>query len=85
MQPLGYIELDLPEAPEKAPRPPAQSVDPYSRYGPKAEINHIFRSPEKQPPQELSLVFLGLVLFPLFGFLAGVQNDSSSLRSCISE
>lgn len=79
LQPLGYIELDLPDAPEKAPRPPPQPVDQYSRYGPKAEISHIFRSPEKQPPQELSVAFLGLVLFPFFGFLAGVLlNDFSS-------
>jgi oligosaccharyltransferase complex subunit delta (ribophorin II) len=54
---LGHVELDLPEAPEKAARPPLPPVDPYSRYGPKAEINHIFRAPEKRPPQKLSLVF----------------------------
>lgn len=73
MQPLGSVELDLPEAPEKAARPPTQPVDMYSRYGPKAEISHIFRSPETRPPQELSLAFLGLVVLPLVGFLVGVS------------
>nr|KJB09979.1 hypothetical protein B456_001G179000 [Gossypium raimondii] len=73
---IGHIELDLPEAPEKAPRPPPQPVDPYSRYGPKAEITHIFRAPEKRPPQELSLAFLGLTILPLLGFLIGVTITS---------
>ncbi|KAL8530255.1 hypothetical protein ACS0TY_007342 [Phlomoides rotata] len=81
LQPLGYVELDLPDAPEKAPRPPPLPVDPYSRYGPKAEITHIFRSPEKQPPQELSLAFLGLVLFPFFGFLAGLVYLRANLKN----
>jgi oligosaccharyltransferase complex subunit delta (ribophorin II) len=73
LQDVGYVELDLPEAPEKAPRPPLQPVDPYSRYGPKAEITHIFRAPEKRPPKELSLAFLGLTLLPFIGFLIGVS------------
>lgn len=70
---LGHVELDLPEAPEKATRPPSPPVDPYSRYGPKAEIAHIFRAPEKRPPLNLSLVFLGLSLLPFIGFLVGVS------------
>lgn len=74
LQDIGYIELDLPEPPEKAPRPPAQPVDPYSRYGPKEEITHIFRAPEKLPPKELSLVFLGLTVLPFIGFLIGVSH-----------
>lgn len=82
MQPLGYLELDLPDAPEKAARPPPRPVDPYSRYGPKAEITHIFRSPEKRPPRELSLAFLGLVLLPFVGFLAGVSCISRLLPCC---
>lgn len=69
---IGQIELDLPEAPEKAPRPPLQPVDPYSRYGPKAEISHIFRAPDKRPPKELSLAFLGLTFVPLVGFFIGL-------------
>ncbi|EXB88375.1 Dolichyl-diphosphooligosaccharide--protein glycosyltransferase subunit 2 [Morus notabilis] len=69
---IGQIELDLPEAPEKAPRPPLQPVDPYSRYGPKAEISHIFRAPDKRPPKELSLAFLGLTFVPLLGFFIGL-------------
>jgi oligosaccharyltransferase complex subunit delta (ribophorin II) len=68
------LELDLPEAPEKAPRPPAQAVDPFSKFGPKAEISHIFRAPEKRPPKELSLAFTGLTLLPFIGFLIGVSK-----------
>lgn len=69
---LGSIELDLPEAPEKAAKAPAQPVDPLSRFGPKEEISHIFRAPEKRPPQELSLGFMGLTLLPLLAFLIGL-------------
>ena len=70
---IGHIELDLPERPEKAPRPPLQPTDPYSRYGPKAEISHIFRVPEKLPAKQLSLVFLGLIVLPFIAFLIGVS------------
>ncbi|KAL5155194.1 Dolichyl-diphosphooligosaccharide--protein glycosyltransferase subunit 2 [Glycine soja] len=71
---LGQVDLDLPEAPEKAARLPPLPVDPYSRYGPKAEIAHLFRAPEKRPPQELSLTFLGLTLLPFIGFLVGSSD-----------
>ncbi|XP_047316031.1 dolichyl-diphosphooligosaccharide--protein glycosyltransferase subunit 2-like [Impatiens glandulifera] len=81
LQDLGYIDLDLPEAPEKATRPPSQPVDPLSRYGPKAEITHIFRTPDKRPPQELSLAFLGLVVLPLIGFLVGILCLGANLKS----
>ncbi|CAA0832185.1 Dolichyl-diphosphooligosaccharide--protein glycosyltransferase subunit 2 [Striga hermonthica] len=81
LQALGHVQLDLPEAPEKAPKPPAQPVDPYSRYGPKAEIAHIFRAPEKRPPTELSLAFLGFVLLPFFGFLAGLVYLRANLKN----
>lgn len=77
---IGSLELDLPERPEKAPLPPPQPVEPYSRYGPKTEINHIFRAPEKRPPKELSLAFLGLTLLPLIGFLIGVSVRFNSHR-----
>ena len=70
---LGHVELDLPEAPEKAARPPPPPVDPYSRYGPKAEITHLFRAAEKRPPLNLSLAFLGLTLLPFIGLLVGVS------------
>lgn len=76
LQPIGYIELDLPKAPKKATRPPPQAVDPYLRYGPKAEIAHIFRVPEKRPPQEVSFAFLGLVFVPFLAFLVGVSPSS---------
>lgn len=70
---IGHIELDLPEAPEKAARPPLQPVDSYLKFGPKAEISHIFRAPDKLPPKELSLAFLGLTIVPFIGFLVGVS------------
>ncbi|CAI9776671.1 unnamed protein product [Fraxinus pennsylvanica] len=81
LRPLGHVELDLPDAPEKAARPPPQPVDSYSRYGPKTEIAHIFRAPEKRPPRELSLAFLGLVLLPFFGFLAGLLYLRVNLKN----
>ncbi|KAL2470549.1 Dolichyl-diphosphooligosaccharide--protein glycosyltransferase subunit 2 [Abeliophyllum distichum] len=81
LRPLGHVELDLPDAPEKATRPPPQPIDPYSRYGPKAEITHIFRAPEKRPPRELSLAFSGLVLLPFFGFLAGLLRLRANLKN----
>ncbi|XVF81008.1 hypothetical protein PTKIN_Ptkin15bG0121900 [Pterospermum kingtungense] len=81
LQALGHIELDLPEAPEKAPRPPPQPVDPHSRYGPKAEITHIFRAPEKRPPKELSLAFLGVTFLPLLGFLIGLLRLGVNMKN----
>ncbi|GMJ09062.1 HAPLESS 6, RIBOPHORIN II [Hibiscus trionum] len=78
---IGHIELDLPEPPEKAPRPPPQPVDPYSRYGPKAEITHIFRAPEKRPKEELSFAFLGLTFLPLLGFLIGLSRVGVNLKN----
>ncbi|KAE8662521.1 Dolichyl-diphosphooligosaccharide--protein glycosyltransferase subunit 2 [Hibiscus syriacus] len=78
---IGYIELDLPQAPEKATRPPLQAIDPYTRYGPKAEITHIFRAPEKRPPQELSLAFLGLTILPLLGFFIGLLRLGVNMKN----
>ncbi|EFH46163.1 ribophorin II family protein [Arabidopsis lyrata subsp. lyrata] len=78
---IGHIELDLPERPEKAPRPPQQSTEPYSRYGPKAEISHIFRIPEKLPAKQLSLVFLGVIVLPFIGFLIGLTRLGVNIKS----
>ncbi|KAK9757744.1 hypothetical protein RND81_01G183400 [Saponaria officinalis] len=78
---LGYIDLDLPEAPEKASRPPLQPVDPLSRFGPQAEITLIFRSPEKRPPKELSLAFFGLTFVPLAGFFVGLLRLGVNLKN----
>ncbi|XP_010934313.2 dolichyl-diphosphooligosaccharide--protein glycosyltransferase subunit 2 [Elaeis guineensis] len=77
---LGHIELDLPEPPEKAAHPPPQPVDPYLRFGPKQEISHIFRAPEKRPPKELSLAFLALTLLPFVGFLIGLMRLGVNLK-----
>lgn len=78
---LGSIELDLPEPPEKATRPPPQPIDSTSRFGPKAEISHIFRAPEKRPPKGLSLIFLALVLLPFIGFLVGLLRLQVNLKN----
>ncbi|XP_058094586.1 dolichyl-diphosphooligosaccharide--protein glycosyltransferase subunit 2 [Magnolia sinica] len=78
---LGHVELDLPEPPEKATRPPLQPVDPYSRFVPKPEISHIFRAPEKLPPQELSFTFLALSLLPFIGFLIGLIRLGVNLKN----
>ncbi|KAL3332079.1 hypothetical protein AABB24_032607 [Solanum stoloniferum] len=78
---LGSIELDLPEPPEKAARPPPQPIDSTSRFGPKAEISHIFRAPEKRPPKGLSLIFLALVLLPFIGFLVGLLGLQVNLKN----
>jgi oligosaccharyltransferase complex subunit delta (ribophorin II) len=79
---LGHLELDLPEPSEKAPRPPAQAVDPLAKFAPQKEISHIFRVPEKRPPKEVSLAFTGLTLLPFIGFLIGVSQQF--LLQCIS-
>ncbi|KAG2249093.1 hypothetical protein Bca52824_088721 [Brassica carinata] len=78
---IGHIELDLPERPEKAARPPLQLTDPYSRYVPKAEISHIFRVPEKLPAKQISLVFLGLIVLPFIGFLIGLTRLGVNIKS----
>ncbi|VAH67493.1 unnamed protein product [Triticum turgidum subsp. durum] len=78
---LGQLELDLPEAPEKAPRPPAQAVDPLAKFRPQKEIEHIFRVPEKRPPQEVSLAFTGLTLLPFIGFLIGLMRLGVNLKN----
>ncbi|KAK7396442.1 hypothetical protein VNO78_17454 [Psophocarpus tetragonolobus] len=81
LQPLGQVDLDLPEAPEKAARLPPLPVDPYSRYEAKAEIAHLFRAPEKRPPQELSLTFLSLTILPFIGFLVGLLRLGVNLKN----
>ncbi|CAA7403243.1 unnamed protein product [Spirodela intermedia] len=78
---IGHLELDLPEAPEKAARPPPQPVDAYLRFGPKAEISHIFRAPEKRPPKELSVAFLVLTLLPLLVFIVGLLRLGVNLKN----
>ncbi|URE45251.1 Oligosaccharyltransferase subunit Ribophorin II [Musa troglodytarum] len=77
---IGHIDLDLPGSPEKAACSPPQPIDPYSRYAPKQEISHIFRAPEKRPPQELSFAFLVLTFLPLVGFLIGLLHLGVNLK-----
>ncbi|XP_051227710.1 dolichyl-diphosphooligosaccharide--protein glycosyltransferase subunit 2 [Lolium perenne] len=78
---LGRLELDLPEPSEKAPRPPAQAVDPLAKFAPQKEISHIFRVPEKRPPKEVSLAFTGLTLLPFIGFLIGLMRLGVNLKN----
>uniref|UniRef100_A0ACD5XBZ4 Uncharacterized protein n=1 Tax=Avena sativa TaxID=4498 RepID=A0ACD5XBZ4_AVESA len=78
---LGHLELDLPEAPEKAPRPPAQAVDPLAKFRPQKEISHIFRAPEKRPPKEVSLAFTGVTLLPFIGFLIGLLRLGVNMKN----
>ncbi|KAJ6412162.1 hypothetical protein OIU84_005257 [Salix udensis] len=78
---IGHVDLDLPAPPEKAPQPPAQPLDPNLIYGPKAEIAHIFRAPEKLPPKKLSLTFSGLTLLPFLGFLVGLLRLGVNLKN----
>ncbi|KAL5994829.1 Glutamine--fructose-6-phosphate aminotransferase [isomerizing] 2 [Asimina triloba] len=80
-QALGHVELDLPEAPEKAAHPPPQIIDRYARFGPKQEISHIFRAPEKRPPRELSLAFMGLTFIPFIGFVVGLIRLGVNLKN----
>ncbi|CAA6666451.1 unnamed protein product [Spirodela intermedia] len=82
----GRYEIELTVAtpargPEKAARPPPQPVDAYLRFGPKAEISHIFRAPEKRPPKELSVAFLVLTLLPLLVFIVGLLRLGVNLKN----
>ncbi|KAJ0970463.1 hypothetical protein J5N97_023340 [Dioscorea zingiberensis] len=78
---LGHVDLDLPEPPEKAPRPPAQPADPLLKFGPKQEISHIFRAPEKRPPKELSIAFLALTILPLLAFIIALIRLGVNLKN----
>ncbi|CAI9288440.1 unnamed protein product [Lactuca saligna] len=80
-QALGHIDLDLPEVPEKATRPPPQAVDPYSRFGPMPEISHIFRPQETRPSQQLSYAFSGLVFVPFLAFLVGLSRLGANMKN----
>ncbi|KAK1303068.1 Dolichyl-diphosphooligosaccharide--protein glycosyltransferase subunit 2 [Acorus calamus] len=78
---VGHVDLHLPEPSDKATRPPVPLVDPYSRFGPKPEIFHIFRAPEKRPPQELSYAFLAVTLLPFLCFLIGLMRLGVNLKN----
>ncbi|KAI3830705.1 hypothetical protein MKX03_009906 [Papaver bracteatum] len=78
---LGHVDLNLPEAPLKATRAPLPLADPNSRYGPKPEISHIFRLPEKRPPQEISTAFSVLIFVPLCGFVLGYLLSCLGINS----
>ncbi|XLR19503.1 hypothetical protein S83_047415, partial [Arachis hypogaea] len=80
LRPLGHLELDLPEAPTiKAPRLPPLAVDPYTRYGPKAEITHLFRTPESK------VVVEGRVQFDLLQVMQRDYKLSSYSLNSVSK
>lgn len=72
---LASLDLDLPEGPEGA------SSAPVSKFGPKPEISHIFRQPEKRPPTYLSMAFLVLTLLPLVGFFVALLQLGVNLKN----
>lgn len=70
---IGELELDLPAAPEGAKKPPASRRGrALAALGPRPEISHVFRLPEKRPPLAVSYAFTLLALLPLAGFVAGL-------------
>ncbi|KAL3696369.1 hypothetical protein R1sor_010445 [Riccia sorocarpa] len=77
---LGSLDLDLPEAPEGATNPPAVRLDATKRFGPKEEIAHVFRQPERRPPAQLSNSFFVLTLLPLVGLLVGLSSVGANLK-----
>ncbi|BBN00575.1 dolichyl-diphosphooligosaccharide---protein glycosyltransferase subunit 2 (ribophorin II) [Marchantia polymorpha subsp. ruderalis] len=78
---LGTLDLDLPEAPEGVSKVPAVPVDATKKFGPKAEIVHIFRQPEKRPPAQLSNAFFILTLLPLVGFVVGLRYVGANIKN----
>eukprot|EP01018_Ginkgo_biloba_P024183 Gb_15372 [translate_table: standard] len=78
---LGHLDLDLPEPPENADLPRPEAVDASLRFGPKTEITHIFRTPEKRPPAQLSYAFLALTILPALGFLIGLWSMGVNLKN----
>eukprot|EP00850_Spirogloea_muscicola_P005060 SM000022S07274 [mRNA] locus=s22:924276:930556:+ [translate_table: standard] len=77
--PLAVLSLELPAPPDGSAKPPALVTDLKQRYGPKAEISHIFRVPEKRPPRIVSYVFMILTLVPLVGLLGGLRALGSNV------
>jgi oligosaccharyltransferase complex subunit delta (ribophorin II) len=76
---LASLDLDLPEGPDgTAQTLTGQEVS--SSFGPKAEISHIFRQPEKRPPTYLSTAFLILTILPLAGFFVGLLQLGVNLK-----
>jgi oligosaccharyltransferase complex subunit delta (ribophorin II) len=77
---LASLDLDLPAAPEGKPLPPKAPLEITARIGPKPEIAHIFRQPEKRPPTLLSNIFLSLTLLPLIGFFIGLGYLGANIK-----
>jgi len=77
---LASLDLDLPAAPEGKPLPPKAPLEITAWIGPKPEIAHIFRQPEKRPPTLLSNIFLSLTLLPLIGFFIGLGYLGANIK-----
>ena len=73
---LGTVDVKLPTPePEKV-----------NAVGPKPTINHLFRQPDKRPPQAVSMLFTILVAFPLLilivcWFKIGINFDNVTLKA----
>ncbi|CAI7739575.1 unnamed protein product [Closterium sp. NIES-54] len=78
---LGSVDLDLPAAPETAPKLPARPESLAERFSAKPEITHIFRKPDSRPAFVVSYSFVALVLLPLVVLLVGLAVLGVNLKA----
>ncbi|CAI5481245.1 unnamed protein product [Closterium sp. Yama58-4] len=78
---LGSVDLDLPVAPETAPKLPARPESLAERFAAKPEIAHIFRKPDPRPAFVVSYSFVALVLLPLVVLLVGLAVLGVNLKA----
>ncbi|CAI6002028.1 unnamed protein product [Closterium sp. NIES-65] len=78
---LGSVDLDLPAAPETAPKLPARPESLAERFSAKPEIAHIFRKPDSRPAFVVSYSFVALVLLPLVVLLVGLAVLGVNLKA----
>jgi len=72
--PLGAVDLDLPEAPDSAPRAPLGRCQPGGALrAPAGDRSHLPPAREA-PPRAVSVVFTSLTLLPLALLLLGVSR-----------
>ncbi|CAI5511451.1 unnamed protein product [Closterium sp. Naga37s-1] len=78
---LGSVDLDLPAAPETAPKLPPRPESLAERFSAKPEIAHIFRKPDSRPAFVVSYSFVALVLLPLVVLLVGLAVLGVNLKA----
>ncbi|CAI5469693.1 unnamed protein product [Closterium sp. Yama58-4] len=78
---LGTVDLDLPVAPETAPKLPARPESLVERFAAKPEIAHIFRKPDPRPAVVVSYSFVALALLPLVLLLVGLAVLGVNLKA----